>query len=441
MVKKPPSASKSSAKPPSRRAATAAASAKSPKPAPEADEAGPEQLLSPEELKAQQRLLNIFCDAFTPVLQSESFAQKLQDVKQALYNRDFGAAFGREDFLEVYAARWSPTRALCYARVLRGILGAHLAALLASPDRRKAGGSGDAADGAGWEGEQQRRADRIRSAEGAPDDGVEEPALRVLAIGGGAAETVAFGSYLSSSPTARGQIHLLDTGPWAGIAQRLSAHLTTAPPISKYASAAAKAANAALVSPGDRLRVAFSREDVLALDDVALARLLGPGPLLITLLFTLNELYTGAGIAATTSFLRRLSAAVPAGSLLLVVDSPGSYSEAAVGRGGDGEKKRYPMQWLLDHTLLQEPRSGRKRQPQRQEEVPAANDDSDGDGDGDDKADSGAVRTDCVAWEKLESADSVWFRLADGLRYPIQLENMRYQMHLYRACPRIDDGT
>ncbi|RYO94030.1 hypothetical protein DL766_007758 [Monosporascus sp. MC13-8B] len=438
MVKKPPSASKSGAKPPSRRAATATASAKSPKPAPEADETGPEHLLSPEELRAQQTLLNIFCDAFAPVLQSESFAQKLQDVKQALYNRDFGAAFRREDFLEVYAARWSPTRALCYARVLRG-MGEHLAALLAGPDGGMAGGSGDAADGAGLTGEQQRRADQIRSAEEVPDDGVEEPALRVLAIGGGAAETVAFGSYLSSSPTARGQIHLLDTGPWAGIAQRLSAHLTTAPPISKYASAAAKAANAALLSPADRLRVAFSREDVLALDDAALARLLCPGPLLVTLLFTLNELYTGAGVAATTAFLRRLSAAVPAGSLLLVVDSPGSYSEAAVGPGGDREKKRYPMQWLLDHTLLQEPRSGRKGQPQRQGEVPAANDD--GDGDGDDKADADAVRTDCVAWEKLESADSVWFRLADGLRYPIQLENMRYQMHLYRACPRIDDRT
>ena len=38
-----------------------------------------------------------------------------------------------------------------------------------------------------------------------------------------------------------------------------------------------------------------------------------------------------------------------------------------------------------------------------------------------------------MIWEKLESADSVWFRLAEGLRYPIQLENMRYQMHLYRA--------
>ncbi|RYP35084.1 hypothetical protein DL767_003989 [Monosporascus sp. MG133] len=435
MVKSPPSASKPNAKPPSRRAATATASAKSPKPAPATDETGPEQSLSPEELRAQQTLLNIFSDAFAPALQSESFTQKLQDVKQALYNRDFGAAFGREDFLEVYAARWSPTRALCYARVLRGV-GGHLAALLVSPDGQGASGNGDAADGVGL---MRERPDQIPEAEETPDDGAGKPALRVLAIGGGAAETVAFGSYLSSLPTTTGEIHLLDTGPWGGIAQRLSAYLTTAPPISKYASAAAKAANAALVFPEDRLRVTFSQEDVLALDDAALARLLGPEPLLVTLLFTLNELYTGAGIAAATSFLRRLSAAVPAGSLLLVVDSPGSYSEAAVGRGGDREKKRYPMQWLLDHTLLREPRSGRKRQPRRQEEVPAANDDDDGDGD--DKADADAARTDCVVWEKLESADSVWFRLADGLRYPIRLENMRYQMHLYRACPRIDDRT
>ncbi len=40
-------------------------------------------------------------------------------------------------------------------------------------------------------------------------------------------------------------------------------------------------------------------------------------------------------------------------------------------------------------------------------------------------------------WVKLESQDSIWFRLADTLHYPIPLENTRYQMHLYRATEAV----
>ncbi len=279
----------------------------------------------------------------------------------------------------------------------------------------------------------------------------------------------------------------------------LSTRLTTATPPAP--------APALVLSPADRLRVSFTRQDVLALDGAGLARLMAaaPGkgeeeedeeeeegegedkdeenkgdrgrrkkkkdkkkkkkkkngteePLLVTLLFTLNELYTAAGVGPTTAFLRRLSAAACPGTLLLVVDSPGSYSEAAVGRGGGagGEKRRYPMQWLLDHTLLRQdpPGLGRGRgreengarrrekgtvqeegkeeeEEEQKDPPPVRSNNGDDDGDHDDtEAGEGAP---VMAWEKLESADSVWFRLADGLRYPIQLENMRYQMHLYRA--------
>ncbi|KAG4218922.1 hypothetical protein PC116_g32598, partial [Phytophthora cactorum] len=173
----------------------------------------------------------------------------------------------------------------------------------------------------------------------------------MLAIGGGAAEIVAFAEFLRGAGDAvSGDLTLLDTGPWGKVIEKLHAGLTTAPPLSKYASAAAKAANAALVAPAERLRSTFVQQDALQLDSRELAGLLGRnGPVIVTLLFTLNELYTSGGIKMTTAFLRNLSSVVPVGSLLLVVDSPGSYSEAAVGK----EAKRYPMQWLLDHTLLQ----------------------------------------------------------------------------------------
>ncbi|KAI0007944.1 hypothetical protein F4779DRAFT_619148, partial [Xylariaceae sp. FL0662B] len=195
--------------------------------------------------------------------------------------------------------------------------------------------------------------------------------------------------------------HRLRELGWQGAVEKLQASVTTAPALSKYASAAARAANAALVAPATRLSTAFIQQDALQLDREELSGLLGRRPLLVTLLFTLNELYTSGGVGRTTALLRNVSAAVPHRSLLLVVDSPGSYSEAAVGK----EARRYPMQWLLDHTLLQADR----------------------------------LPPECCRWDKLESHDSVWFRLLEGLRYPIALENMRYQMHLYRACARPSD--
>src|SRR5205085_4180761 len=41
----------------------------------------------------------------------------LQKVKGHLYNRDFATAFGKNEYLEAYAARWSPSRALGYLDV------------------------------------------------------------------------------------------------------------------------------------------------------------------------------------------------------------------------------------------------------------------------------------------------------------------------------------
>lgn len=80
-----------------------------------------------------------------------------------------------------------------------------------------------------------------------------------------------------------------------------------------------------------------------------------------------------------------------------------------MGGGGTQEdmqqkkKREYPMGWLLDRVLVGvEDREGEK------------------DGDREKR------------WRKVEERESVWFRLGTGLEYPIGLEDMRYQMHLYR---------
>lgn len=386
MVQK--NAQKRTVKPPGSKSSQQTKSSKSAPPtSKEAPAAEPKSEATLEELGRQQILLNIFNDTFKNVLSSESFNNVLQEVKQALYNREFAKAFGRADYLDVYAARWSPTRTLGYVRILDGISG-HLESLCLPVRAQKP------VEDAGTAIEESLGAD---GAEASTDD-EQRRTLKMLSIGGGAAEIVALASFLRISSSLSGDITLLDTGPWGDIVTRLQENLVKAPELSKYASAAAKAANQALVS-SSRLNTTFAKQDILGFKQEQLAAHLGSDALLVTLLFTLNELYTTGGMGQTTAFLRTLTACIPIGSLLLVVDSPGSYSEAAVGK----EARKYPMQWLLDHTLLG--------------------------GEGEEPADG-------CKWEKLESQDSAWFRIAEELRYPIPLENMRYQMHLYRALAR-----
>lgn len=382
---------------PSRKAAPSKQSnKKSAAPAQNQDASSPPPLQSQAE---QQRLLDVFSNAFKSTLTSDEFAGLLQEVKQALFNRDFATAFGREDYLEAYAARWSPTRTLCYTTVFLGIK-EHLDGVLASEEGSFSGKNLELSTQAGLTKDSNALEQDIEPGEASAETGPDAPkpersqprsTLRMLSIGGCAAEHLAFASYLQST-SSNGHLTLLDSAPWASVISSLESSTNSPPPISKYASAAARAANRALLEPG-QLSVEVVQQDVLALDADALTAQCAGGkvPIVVTLLFTLNELYTSGGIGKTTKLLKNLGQALAPGSLVLVVDSPGSYSEAALGK----EKKRYPMQWLLDHTLLE-------------------------------------TETPGYSWEKLQSDDSIWFRLPEGLSYPIPLENMRYQIHLYR---------
>jgi 25S rRNA (uracil2843-N3)-methyltransferase len=364
-----------------------------PKSAPEETSDAVSVQLLPVEL--QQLLLNVFRDSFSEVLSAETLRPLLQSVKSALYERDFARAFGKEDFLEAYTVRWSPSRALCYAAILVD-LQKHLIEINHRPEKEL--------------GKEEHR-----------DPLLSQPTLRVACFGGGAAEVVAFGGFLRflqhvtrrkdvmedvsdinerlpdgsvSDCTTKIDLVLIDMAEWKAVVDKLHQGLVCPPPLSKYASASAREANLSLIS-GGIMTTKFHLDDILQLDLSQLLDRIGQTPMLLTLLFTLNELYT-ISIPKTTAFLLNLTLAATAGTLLLVVDSPGSYSETVVG----SEKKKYPMKWLMDHTLLEtETSEGEK-----------------------------AVTN----WQKLASEDSQWFRLPEGLRYPISLENMRYQIHLYR---------
>jgi 25S rRNA (uracil2843-N3)-methyltransferase len=378
----------------------------------------PEEVIEPDHqpevsVELQQALLNVFKDKFSDILLSDTLKPLLQEVKTALYERDFARAFGKEDYLEAYSVRWSPSRALCYQYILVDIR-AHLKALFSS----------------------QELTSGIESAARANDF-----TLHATCFGGGAAEVVAFGGFLRylqdvsnseglqsedrapiealdslsiSENRASGEhqdssnkdasellsvavdLLLIDCAHWQAVVGKLQDGLTTPPPMSKYASAAAQEANKELIT-ANAFSTTFHVEDALSMDQTQIVRMVGQQPLLLTLLFTLNELYTSS-ISRTTAFLLKLTIAAKPGTLLLVVDSPGSYSETTVGN----EAKKYPMRWLLDHTLIETAKIGGK-------EVQSTSD-----------------------WVKLVSEESKWFRIPEDLRYPIPLENMRCQIHLYR---------
>lgn len=315
------------------------------------DQVAEDEISIPKEL--QQKCLDIFKRALWTG--PEDIAA-LQEVKGHLYNRDFLKAFGSEHYLRAYALRWSAARALGYLQVFGGIE-EHLL---------------DCGD----------------------------DLLKVLAVGGGAgAELVALAGRLnrSGSDNAAGdqqtsiKLDLVDIAAWQQVAESLANACNTPVELSKYASAAAREANVPFV-PAGRLHTQSEQANVLDWDGQMVVSKTGPMDL-VTIMFTLNELYS-TSVPKTQRFLSYLTAAMHHGALLLIVDSPGSYSTVAI----NGAEKKYPMQWLLDHTLLG---------PKADEARP-------------------------MKWEKLVEHESKWFRLPDGLRYPIELENMRYQMHLYR---------
>lgn len=316
-------------------------------------------------LVLQQKCLDIFRDALAP---DHDETATVQEVKGHLYNRDFGAAFGKEEYLRVYAGRWSPSRALGYMQVLR-----NAEVFMKASDRDNGEGRGPAKK------------------------------LDIVCVGGGAgAEVVALAGWLNTlqqqAPGTLITATFVDIASWAGIVEKLHQASVTAPELSKYASAAARANNHPLVDP-TTFSANFVQQDVLSWAADGLSAVIQPTTNLITLFFTLNELYT-TSVPRTQAFLSQLTPTTSPGTVLLVVDSPGSYSTVSI----NGAEKRYPMQWLLDYTLLN----------------------------------AGKGKEEDAKWEKVAEEESKWFRLPQGLRYPIALENMRYQMHVYR---RIGGGS
>ena len=304
-------------------------------------------------IELQQTLLNVVANAFPLGGNQIELKNIIQEVKGHLYNRDFATAFSKQDYLAAYTLRWSATRALAYASIFDT-----------------------------FDTELRWPCEAIQAGEGTSNS-------RIVCIGGGAgAEALALAAMIKHRKLPGLQMEALDVADWSHCLQALRTSLTTPPPVFKFASESVRAANRSFLEP-EQLVVSFKCKDILTQTQGQLKELM-TGTKLVTLMFTLNGLFT-TSIPRTTAFLLTLTDVVEPGACLLVVDSPGSYSEVRLGK--DGEAKKYPMKWLLDHTLLESAGEGK--------------------------------------WEKKVGEDSKWFRLDSKLKYPIDLEDMRYQVHIY----------
>ncbi|KAJ5676923.1 uncharacterized protein N7477_002556 [Penicillium maclennaniae] len=313
----------------------------------------------------------------------------VQTIKTHLYQRDFDSAFTEADdsLLRVYALRWSAARALGYAGIFKAVLRYMRAeqGLTANTRVVSIGGGAGAeivALGAVWRD---------------LHDGVEGLGDRL--------EKVSLKSSDETEPPKPASLDVVavDIADWSSVIDRLQKTMGSSNVPTPRSSKHQPPLTGSNASEGG-LSVSFLRTDVLTISEPELKDVLHgtatattPPSLLVTLMFTLNELFS-TSMAKTTGLLLRMTELLPPGAVLLVVDSPGSYSSLKLGKDGVAQERNYPMKFLLDHTLLSVAEG---------------------------------------KWERVLSQDSRWWRRdTTRLRYEVGegagLEDMRYQVHLYK---------
>lgn len=392
-------------------------------------------------LSLQQLLLDVFKTALLPSNPAPAPAQDpetvpadldtkalIQTIKSHLYQRDFDSAFtdAGEDLLRAYALRWSAARALGYAGLFKAVLrwmreehGGQKGSRVNShkPHTRVVcigGGAGAeiVALAAAW-----RSLDL--GAKVGIEGGIEGEGVEALEEG---LEDISLGEKKVNAKTdveieadpARLSVAAVDIADWSGVVQRLEKTIASSA-VPALRSSHYQPPLVPLSGEGEGgFSVSFQRADVLGvsaddlknvfLDTSSTPSSASTSPasspsVLVTLMFTLNELFS-MSMAKATGLLLRMTEILPSNAVLLVVDSPGSYSTLKMGKDKDGApvERKYPMKFLLDHTLLSVAEG---------------------------------------KWERVYTQDSRWWRRdAERLRYQVGegagLEDMRFQMHLYR---------
>ena len=367
-------------------------------------------------LELQQRVLDAFRDAFSDST-SSPLHDTIQEIKQHLFNRDFGAAFGSSVYREAYATRWSPTRALTYLEILCSQPA--ISILLLETSSAKENNS-----------ELSRLTAGLSMSDGVSAHQDASPQCRrIVNIGsGGGAELVALAGTLHHLNIQSEMQHnaddhqrtssaffdclFVDIADWSLVLQKLHTNVVDSFSLAIQDMSVTRKSTNIPNGKAPKIATTVVQQDILeAWSDEFEATL--TGACLVTIMFTLNELYNSS-MASTTRMLLSLTSLLEPGAILLVVDSPGSYSTVSLEKAPDTvndssataepnvSSKRYPMHWLLDHTLLETATvKDSQDEPRKQ-------------------------------WKTLDSQESQWFRLSPQLKYPLDLEDMRYQMHVYQ---------
>ncbi|KAJ9127186.1 hypothetical protein QFC24_001423 [Naganishia onofrii] len=362
-------------------------------------------------------ILDVLNASLAQALADPNLAVKIQQIKALLYEKRFLEVFETESWLDIYAARWVPSRALAFREIFDSI------GLLERSEE-----VAEFTKGKGKENAESKVESAIAGL--SLSAGLPRSAQKVICIGGGAgSELVALCAVVSqqlgstidrqedlhsdsetedadkeepettpATPTSSSvipplDIHLLDIGPYGELINSFQETcLSVLPGLSNHATNAI-----------------FHQIDILApectpLFENLLTRSTSQPPI-ITLLFTMTELFIQSR-PRTIAFLRMLSRYAPRGTLFLVVDSANEEASAVtVGKEG----RSWSLGMVMDGILCTPP--------------PVA---TTGSGEPAPKAKA--------LWRKMESEDSKWYRLREGLQehYPIKMENTRYWLRLYR---------
>ena len=333
-------------------------------------------------LLIERRLLTALSLTLEQALADPNLTVKIQQIKALLYAKRFLEVFEREQWLDVYAARWVPSRVLAFREIFAEV------ELL----------------------ERRREIADILGRDGADAGGMDGP-QRVVCLGGGAgSEFIALAGIVAQrmevsdeqdtpqeSSTDPLEVHLVDIGPYAPLMDRFAE--STIP---------------RLVTASDAITGTFHQTDILSPSAEPLLRSLlhrdsSAPPPIVTLLFTLTELFIQSR-PATVAFLQKMTILAPRGTLFLIVDAANEEASAvSVGKEG----RSWSLATVMDGVLCAMPT---QTTAAAAEDTPAP-----------------GTRS-RAAWKKLEAEDSKWFRLREGLQehYPIKLENARYWLRLYR---------
>ncbi|GAA5823892.1 hypothetical protein JCM11251_003334 [Rhodosporidiobolus azoricus] len=418
---------------------SSASTAKTARPRPATTSASSSSVIAPLS-PSTTRLLTLLSLLFRPLRLSPSFLPALQTVKSLLFSKDYLRAFGSEGeegerWREVYVSRWTPARAVVYARVFEEC---RLAEALGWAG--EAGGEAGLGEGEREERELKRERERakrrrewkkggktaaeIEALEKAMDKAEVEASQAgsneaagevpeehdVLMIGAGAGgEVLALGAALGAAaekeaaPTKRPRVkvQVVDQGAWGRLLEKMAEGLRGEWQALSSPSSTTSADDCVSNTPHP-FSVNFSQSDVLSPSSPLPSPSSPGGYRLITILYTLTELLLQSR-PSTLSLLRKFSlpSFSSSGTLLLIVESA---SLALIPLGSSG--RTYPLGVLLDHALCGAP--GKEEEGQ---------------------------------WERLRAEEGKWYRMPAGAEeaynpvgsgQKIALENARVVLRLYR---------